>query len=664
MDDEYGWVSSEPEPNRVRLNQNQGLPNPNIELPKPEVHSNNYGQRGTPNQGVPQPSRRPPQGQRPQGQRPQGQRPQGQRPQGQRPQGQRPQGQRPQGQRPQPQPTGTGGKGKVIAILLILVVIVAGIGLFLVNKKKQLTPQNVDYTTRDVYKSFENTLHNFDAESIDNMIGTKNGDSYIAQEWAYVNEVKIRQDFIKTILNQSTFKYPQMQQLSTSNKVMTDSSGNPIMIDSDMKNGTKLEVEHPDYVKITENMESDREYIKKLFNASGYKDTDYTWYDEMTELFMQYYIELKDIPMTTSEITLNVTDGKFDSDAPLDDLLFGSEEFRGMVAKFSQCCLGYTGFKDETYYEDEEQPNPEYDEWLKIFIEVFTADGGTYNPETGEFKGYENFHKGVSKWEPWYVYDENNVLQKNPDGTNKVKYYSVKREDGTDWIQPSKTIVKKVQKTRKVEDKWVEETGIRYNFIGQHYLQTEYKGEGSTVTRVGDGTVDKAAGVGTSIITKVLCSDGKYHDVSVTLTGYWLNQDAIDYVEKFSPKNRGLSNTSLTKIITYEFKVQNLEDKEITFNSEMSLADGNSNLTARTGTMYGFTSSATLKPHESVLLNDWASSTELDQKYVVWGKSFERKFSMVYFKVLAGTGEVPTYSAYLSFTGNSSMDEIPVKEDY
>ena len=37
---------------------------------------------------------------------------------------------------------------------------------------------------------------------------------------------------------------------------------------------------------------------------------------------------------------------------------------------------------------------------------------------------------------------------------------------------------------------------------------------------------------------------------------------------------------------------------------------------------------------------------------------------MVYFKVLAGTGEVPTYSAYLSFTGNSSMDEIPVKEDY
>ena len=95
----------------------------------------------------------------------------------------------------------------------------------------------------------------------------------------------------------------------------------------------------------------------------------------------------------------------------------------------------------------------------------------------------------------------------------------------------------------------------------------------------------------------------------------------------------------------------------------MSLADKNSNIAARTGVMYGFKSSATLKPHESVILNDWATSTELEQKYVVWGKSFQRIHEMVYFNVLAGTGEIPTYSAYLSFTGNSSLDEIPVKSE-
>ena len=40
---------------------------------------------------------------------------------------------------------------------------------------------------------------------------------------------------------------------------------------------------------------------------------------------------------------------------------------------------------------------------------------------------------------------------------------------------------------------------------------------------------------------------------------------------------------------------------------------------------------------------------------MIWGKSFNRQFETVYFKVLAGTGEVPKYSAYKAFTGESSM---------
>ena len=537
---------------------------------------------------------------------------------------------------------------KIYLLIVFLLISIGIIGFFIYSSlgKKSIS-KPIDYTNsgKEVYNNFENLLHNFDATSVDDFVGTNKGDSYIAQEWAYVNGIEIRQDFIKSVLNTVTFSYPKIK----------DNNGNDV--DSPMNNNEKLIVTIPDYSKIVDQMEKDRDYIQKLVKASGYTDKDYTYVDDMTNLLLQYYLELDEVPTTDVEIDLPISNGLISDDANLDDILFGSDAFHSMIAKFSQCSIGYTGFKDETYTEKEEQHNPEYDEWLKLFIQYFTADGGTYNPETGEFKGYENFHKGTSKWEPWYEYDENNVLQKNPDGTNKVKYYSVKREDGTDWIQPAETKMVDVEKHRQVEDKWEEEKVIQYNFIGTHYLQTSYSGEGSTVTRVGDGTIDATAGVGTSIITKVLCSDNKYHDVRVTLTGYWIGKDAISYFEKFSSKNRGLLADSEIQYIAYEVEVENLENTEISFDSEMTLADKNSNITARTGNMFGFKSSLTLKPHEKDILNDWASSTELDQKYVCWGKSFGRAYGLVYFNVLAGTGNIPTYSAYKQFTGDEGVSE-------
>ena len=43
--------------------------------------------------------------------------------------------------------------------------------------------------------------------------------------------------------------------------------------------------------------------------------------------------------------------------------------------------------------------------------------------------------------------------------------------------------------------------------------------------------------------------------------------------------------------------------------------------------------------------------------HVCWGKDFGRNYSMVYFDALAGTGNIPKYSAYEQFTGKSSIDE-------
>lgn len=277
------------------------------------------------------------------------------------------------------------------------------------------------------------------------------------------------------------------------------------------------------------------------------------------------------------------------------------------------------------------------------FKAYYEADGG-------------RFRKGISKWEPWYLYDENHNLILDENGQKIVEYYTVKDDNGNDWVQPPKTILVDIEKQREVAVDWVNESVIPYCFLGSYYCQNEYKGSYSPDVKVGDGTVEYPAGVGTPIITKCLGSDGKYHDIKITLIGYWKGQDAIDYAIKFSEKNRGFDVNSVIQLICYELKIENLEGKAFAFESDMFLSDKNSNNSTRTGTMYGFHEKATVEANGSIVINDWATSTELEQKYVCWGESFDRAYATVYFKVLAGEGNVPTYSAYKAFTGESQVE--------
>ena len=543
----------------------------------------------------------------------------------------------------------------VIGIVSVIVLGVVGLVYKSVFSKPSLVAVKEDYNTsgRYIYDNFQNALNNYDATTIDSLVGTEDGDSYIAQEWAYVNHVKLKEEFITKVCQIVKFTYPQVAQLSTTGEQMTDSSGNPIMIESYMNNGEKVTVTIPDYESILLTMDEEKEYIERMFSSSKYKNTDYTWNDEMVGLLLQYLCDKETLP--TKEVELDLPIEKGDSgyylvnDSALDDFLFGSDEFHKVCAKYAQICLKWTGKKDEHYKEEETQPNPEYDEWLVLFNRYYEADDG-------------HFNKGVSKWEPWYLRDENNVIQKDENGNNIVNYYSVKKEDGTDWIQPEKTIKVMVDKVRQVEDPWIEENAIPYNWIGTNFIQNKYQGKYETAVRVGDGSIETPAGIGTSIITKVLCEDKKYHDVKVTVIGYWTGQDAIDYAEKFDTRNRGFTASSVVQLICYEVKIENLENTPIKFNSEMTLCDSNSNVSSRTGTLYGFSEDIVLDSHGSTIINDWATSTEIEQKYVCWGKSFGRSIPMVYFDILAGTGDIPTYSAYKAFTGESSINSEVVSE--
>lgn len=569
-------------------------------------------------------------------------------------------------QRPQRQKKPIGKK----LLIILAVVLLATIGVVVVKTltKKPVAQEQV-YETSGKYAldSLQNALNNYDATTIDSLVGIEDGDSYIAQEWAYVNRVKIREEFIQKICALVTFSYPQVQQLSTEGEVMINADGSPIMIESYMNNGEAVIVTIPDYNKIAQTMDEDYNSIIKMFKSSKYTPEDYTWNDEMANLMLQYIMDeasFTSIPTKQVEMNLEIrlnTEGKpyIVNDAVLDDALFGSEDFHYMCAKFSQLCVGWTGYKDEHYTVQELQHNPEYDDWFKLFIKYFEADGGIYDSATGEFKNVQKaFDKRKSKWEPWYLRDDNNVVQKHEDGTYIVNYFSVKDENGNDWIQPDEEIMVEVDKVRQIEDPWIEETGIMYNWIGQNFIQNVYQGLGDTRVRVGDGSREYPAGIGTTLITKALCNDGKFHDVRVALVGYWTDQHAIDYAEKFSTKNRGFTTSSVVQLICYEVSIENLEDEAITFEaSEMTLADRNTNISSRTGTMYGFSETVTIQPGETIIINDWATSTELSQKYVCWGKNFGRQFSILFFDALAGTGDIPSYSAYEQFTGKSSIDE-------
>lgn len=539
---------------------------------------------------------------------------------------------------------------KVLVGILALGVLGGGGFVAYTNFVPKAVEQDYNTSGKKVYDDLEAVLHSYTPESVDAFIGAESGDSYLAQEWSYANTNYTRETYIKFICTNTTFSYPQVEQLSTKGKVITDKSGNPVLVESPMNNGEPVIVTLPDFAVIAEQIESDADKIDDMAIQANIKDSDYDYQDKCFDLLLNYIMGVEEIPFISKECTIPIAGGKVTNDSELDTLMFASEDFRLACDAMDKLLTGFTGTAVEKYMEKEEVHNPEYDEWYKIFKERYDADKGIFNKHT-------------SLWEPWYVYDENNILQYDENGNRLVRYYSVKDADGKDWIQPSKTIWKDVEKEHEVPVEYIPEKAVPYCFLGAWYAQNMYDGTVPSAVRVGTGTIDNPAGVGTPIITRVLAKDGKYHDVKVAVIGYWVGKDAIDYAVKFSEKNRGFDPKSPVQLICYEVQVFNLEDTEFTFDSEMMLCDKSASRTGRTGTMYSFNyEDVTLKPKGSAIFNDWATSTEIEQKYVAWGKSFNRQFDTVFFMILAGTGEVPEYSAYKEFTGTSVID-IPDAED-
>ena len=525
--------------------------------------------------------------------------------------------------------------------LVIGAVLICVVAFVVINSrdKSQVVVEDPNKFDSATFDKFLSALNNYDATAIDELVGYESGDSWIAQEWSYANLDADKEDFIKAVCGSVKFIYPQSSSES-------------------------IQVTIPDYNALSSAALADAEYIRKLYKSSKYKKSDYTYHTEVYDLAL-YYLDQKygtELPTTTVTCDLKAQSGIILDDSALDDLLFGSDEWHGYLDSFQKSMTGWTGMKDETYFEQERQLNPEYDEWFDIFIVYYEQDGGKYDAKTDTFSG-GHFSKGKSKWEPWFKRDEKDPdkILRDENGEKIVNYFSVKKADGTDWIQPDRYIEVEVEKTRQVEDPFVPEDPIRYGYLGAHWISTHDCNYDTTI-QVGDGTIEHPAGIGTTLITKLLGTDGRYHDVKVTLTGYWVGQDAIDYAVEFSDKNRGFISDSVIQLICFEYRLENLEDEDFTFESgEYCLMNNSSSKSPRTGTMYGFKQGGTLKAHEPELFNDWYASTELEQKYLCWGTSFDRKYPVLYFMVLAGDGEVPPYSAYNQFTKAKKENLTPTQ---
>lgn len=209
-------------------------------------------------------------------------------------------------------------------------------------------------------------------------------------------------------------------------------------------------------------------------------------------------------------------------------------------------------------------------------------------------------------------------------------------------------------------------------WCGSYYLKNDYVEydeygnitERGLVANLGNGTLANPAGVGTSVVTDYYISEydelGNIinytsYPIKVTLKGYGLSEDAINYFESKDTRNRGISLSSEVQYIYFLVEVQNLSGTTLKIEDNLGLCDENANMTSRTGTIYGLNDTLTLKPDEKGIIETWWSAGELWKKHVVWGKDFSRRSEPVWFRILAG--DIDTDDPFKGVTVNNSRGE-------
>lgn len=186
---------------------------------------------------------------------------------------------------------------------------------------------------------------------------------------------------------------------------------------------------------------------------------------------------------------------------------------------------------------------------------------------------------------------------------------------------------------------WDKARYIPYNWIGFYDILKGNDGDiDNYVMPTGDGSFENPAGLNTPVLTTVVQTNDKgeqkEYPVKITLLKVSYGSDAIKDLIALNRKNRGLDPKSLVKYIYTEWRVESLTSEKIIFKENSALSDKEGNISDKTGNMYGLSDVAELEGFQWTTLQGWSSSTELSEKYLIWGRDFSKQLKPVWFKAL------------------------------
>lgn len=467
-------------------------------------------------------------------------------------------------------------KAKLWIFIPLVVLLLAGGGTLLYfNWTYTVVLTPYELTGRYGLDMYLDSLNSYNMKNLSAYLGKT--ESYLVQEWGYANKNPLVEDFIKMVVSTVDFEYPTVQGVNRFGNPIVNRDGTIPYIEVDMLDGEPITLTLIDYEAIEKGVLEDSKEISDWYKSSGLEETDYLYDDKMRDFFLEYILGLDEVPLRQEEITLNLVERVI-------------SEGVSTLMPDSDVELDNLLFASDSFHS-----------LLDTFVKVSTG------------------------------LEENALVDYDIEIEEYEEEVEIEMEDG------EKRTITEI-KEREVKTETRRKPVINTYWVGAFYNQNTNP-EGVFLPRSGDGTFDFPAGVGTSVVTKAVQPDGTFKDIRVTLMGYWYGDEAIQYALRYSEKNRGFDSTSILTLATFEVLVENLEDEPIYVDSQLVISDRDANSSARTGTMYGIVSEAKLEPKESILLQDWYTSTTLLDRYLIWGKDFKRLHDVVWFDVFAFDNE-------------------------
>ena len=485
--------------------------------------------------------------------------------------------------------------GRVVAMVVVGVLfsalIVVGVygAYYTFIRYPAMMVEDISTSGLGCIEAFVTSISTLDDDTIKGAIGD---DSYLAKEVEYANGDENKIAFLKKMVGTVSYEPTKVVAKNIYGYDMVERGTDDLVYVDSLVNGDGESVilHYVDY----SNIPLDTDAIAEIMGNHKLKIGDVDYSNKLVDVFVEYMLSLdsSSIPLVSIDHVPNMIKGVegysmlADEDIMLDKLLFSSKEFSDLLVRFSEVASGT-------------EENLDWVEWNKLDSK---KKNSTTEPEKFVYK-----LKTREEWDKWYVLSDSEKK-----GVEEPLKYSSNDVMSNDWC-------------------------------GSYYLINGF--DKPISAEIGDGSKSNPAGLNTDVITYVLADSSdsgnsvrESYPIRIRLVDFKKSQDALDYFESKDYRNRGFDIKSEIQYVSYVFEVTNLSDTEIVVEDNSALSDGSENVSSRTGNIFGLSDSGVLKPNETCIIESWGSSTELESKYLIWGKNFKREVPSVWFRVLAASG--------------------------